>query len=207
MVEKIPDINEMKKYFQEYIKNEKKISTKTVYLLSLSRHTTKCFTKFGRDLGYYIRAPNNFHDVIKDKNQYPNDGNLLTVDLVWLTDNPYHRPSDQSIYDWHGTNKAKSEIALALEYEKTGGILDEDGSPIHQCDELWKLSFVMARVKILVYATSTDKIEKHLTAFREAISNFEIQQQPPPEWRVFAVNGDKVIGINISLNSNNGTLP
>lgn len=200
-LKKIPDINEMKKYFQEYINNGG-ISTKTIDLLSLSRHTTKFFTKFGSDLGYYIRAPNNFQNLPNAKNQYPNDGNLLTVDLVWLTDNPYHCPSKRGIYNWHRTDKAKSEIALALEYEKTGRILNEDDDPIHQCDELWKLSFVMARVKVLVYATSTDNIEKHLTAFRDAISNFEIQQQPAPEWRVFAINGDKIIGVNISPNSN-----
>lgn len=196
-LKKIPDINEMKKYFQEYIDVEK-ISTKSNDLLSLSRHTTKCFTKFGRDLGYYVRAPNNFQNLIKDKMQYPNDGNLLTVDLVWLTDNPFHHPSNQGIYNWHREDKAKSEIALALEYEKTGGILGENDYPIHQCDELWKLSFVMSRVKVLIYATSTNKIEKHLAAFKEAISNFGIQQQPEPEWRIFAINGDRVIGTKIS---------
>lgn len=192
----IPSIDAMREYFQGYI-NDKKISTEDTGLLS--KHTTWFFTKLGKDLGYFVRAGNRVKDLTKDRKQYPNDGGLLEVDLVWLTDNPYHLQKDE-MYDWYLKNKEKSEMALALEYEATDGILDENDYPIHQCDELWKLSFVMAKVKVLIYATSTDKIDKHIAAFRDAISNIGIQQQPKPEWRIFAINGEKVIGTKISPN-------
>ncbi len=193
----IPDINSMRDYFQTCIKNNK-LSTKDTGLLS--RNTTMCFTILGKHLGYYVRAGNWFKDLTKNRTQYPNDGNLLNIDLVWLRDNPYHRPRVGEIikYDWSQKNKEKSEIILALEYEATDGILDENDTPVQQCDELWRLSYVMAKVKVLVYPTSTDKIDKHIATFKDAISNFGIQQQPEPEWRIFAINGDKVIGTKIS---------
>ena len=197
-LKKIPDINEMKKYIQEYI-DDNTLTPKGTKAHNLSRNTTKYFTKLGNDLGFYVRAWNNFTILTSEKKQYPNDGGLLEVDLVWLTDNPYHTLGKKSAnkYNFSRTEKTKSEIPLALEYEKTGRILGENDFPIHKCDELWKLSFVMARVKVLIYATSTDKIDNHLAAFREAISNIGIQQQPAPEWRVFAINGNKVIGTKI----------
>lgn len=189
----IPDTDAMREYFQTYI-DVNKISTSSIDNRSLSRHAAKCFTKLGKDLGFYVRASNIFKNLTTDIKQYPNDGGLLEIDLVWLTDNPYHLGDrDAHKYDFYNTEKEKSEIALAFEYEKTGGILDENDEPVHQCDELWKLSFVMARVKVLIYATSTDKIEKHLAHFRTAISNFTIQQQQESEWRIFAINNDRVI--------------
>lgn len=190
----IPDMNVMREYFQKYIKDNN-ISTKNTGLLS--RHTTKCFTKLGKEVGFYVRAPNTFKDLTKDKTQYPNDGNLLNIDLVWIKDNPYHLQND-TIYDWHSKAKEKSEIALAFEYEATTGIVEEKENPVCQCDELWRLSFVMARVKVLVYPTRTNRIDHHIINFREAISNFGMQQQPNPEWRIFAIYGDEVIGKIIS---------
>ena len=186
----IPDIRKMTSYFQEYIKDNK-ISSRGKGVKSLSRHTIKCFTKLGKDRGFYVRAMNNFKDLTEDESRYPNDGGLLDIDLVWIVDNPYHSPGKN---DMHIMPKARSEIALALEYEASGGIVKEKDNVTHQCDEIWKLSFVMARVKVLIYPTHTNRIDHHIALFREAISNYGLLQQPNPEWRIFAINDDKVIG-------------
>lgn len=195
---KIPNMYKMKDYFQNYIQTNI-IQTKES---GLSKHATKCFTKLGKDMGFYVRAPNNFRKLANDDpHQYPNDGGLLDIDLVWITDNPYHAQKDTMIYNFDNLEKAKSEICLALEFETAKTVkVNDDLLPL--CDELWKLSFVMTRVKGLIYRTDTNEIDTHMENLRKVISNFGIQQQPNPEWRIFAINenDDTVIGkIIISL--------
>ena len=188
---KIPNMYKMRVYFRNYIQTNN-IPTRNTGLLS--KHATKCFTKLGKDMGFYVRAPNNFKDLPNGPHQYPNDGGLLDIDLVWITDNPHHAPNNTTIYNFDNWEKAKSEIELVLEFEATNNIVKDDLT--HQCDELWKLSFVMARVKVLIYVTNTNEIDHHIEIFREAISNFGIRQQPNPEWRIFSINAtdDTVIG-------------
>ncbi len=190
---KIPDINEMKEYFQRYLSINMISSNNTG---ELSRHTIKCFTELGKNRGFYVRAGNNFQELTDDKNLYPNDGSLLDIDLVWITDNPYHILKNTDIYDYYNTTKAKSEIGLALEYEATTGIITQSDNLTHQCDELWRLAFIMAKVKVLIYPTFTELIDNHILIFREAISNFGIQQKNT-EWRIFAIDNDTIIGKEI----------
>lgn len=180
----VPSIENMHGKFLGFIKDYwKEIESASKWEGKLARYTHWYFTRRGKELGYCVRAENNFRKLEPvDDVDYPHDVKLLIIDLAWILDNPYHK-GNKEIHDWNENQwpKKKSGICLALEYEQ-GDFKDQQ-------DELWKLSFVNAKVKTLVYATKSNEIpENDLKKFENAISNFLIRQDPPAEWRIFAVN-------------------